>query len=488
MKEENSDSLKRGIYMEDYKYIVEVMLKHLDEGIIVADTNANITLYNEPATNIAGITPHEAIGKNVLDIFRDLTPETSTFYKVLKNKEPILNHVQTYLNYQGKKVSTLTSTIPLIREGEIVGALEVYRDLTQVKELSEKIINLQSQLFKKDHKKKVYCGNGTTHTFEDIIGEHKEILKLKEKGKKVADSSSPILVYGETGTGKELVVQAIHNYSKRRNKPFIAQNCAAIPKTLLESLLFGTCSGSFTGAKDNPGLFELAHGGTLFLDEINSMDIELQGKLLRVLQDGMIRRIGGSQTFMVDVRIIASTNEIPSNLVEQKKLRNDLYYRLNVIPLTIPSLIERKEDIPLLISHFINVYNNKLYKNIQGLSSEAMAVFCQYHWPGNVRELRYTLEGIMNFVEGEIIQIDDLPVDLLKNKPLIKKEEEIYEKEKDLPPLVEAIKDYEKNLIQKAIEQANGNCAKAARILDIPRQTLHNKVKKLSIEWKTTTK
>lgn len=309
---------QREVNTVDYKFLLESILKHLDEGILVVDKNADVTFYNEPATNIAGITPDRAIGKNILDIFPDLTPETSTFYQVLRTKQPIIDYVQTYMNFQGMKVSTLTSTIPLIKHGEIIGALEIYRDLTQVKELSEKVLNLQSELFKKTRNVKSYQGNGVRYTFDDIIGESPAIKELKKRAQKIADSDSPVLVYGETGTGKELLIQAIHNASKaRRHKPFIAQNCAALPNTLLDSILFGTTTGSFTGAKDKPGLFELADGGTLFLDEINSMDMELQGKLLRVLQDGMIRRVGGTNTIIVDVRIIASTNEPPSQLVEK---------------------------------------------------------------------------------------------------------------------------------------------------------------------------
>ncbi len=472
--------------MVDYKFLLASILKQLDEGILVVDTDANVTFYNEPATNIAGITPEIAIGKNILEIFPDLTPETSTFYNVLKNKEPIIDYVQTYMNFQGKKVSTVTSTIPLMKKGELVGALEIYRDFTQVKELSEKISNLQSQLFKKNGTEKIYKGNGTVYTFEDIIGESSGIKKLKEKALKTADSSSPVLVYGETGTGKELLVQAIHNASRfRKNKPFIAQNCAALPKSLLESILFGTASGSFTGAKDKPGLFELADGGTLFLDEINSMDMELQGKLLRVLQDGIIRRVGGTNTITVDVRIIASTNEDPLKAVEKKILRQDLYYRLNVINLNILPLRERREDIPMLINFFINMYNKKLNKKVKDISAKTMEALCSYIWPGNVRELKYALESTMNFIEGDIIAFEDIPQHIfngMKQGQAIRLESARPE---DIPPLSEALDRYERELIQKAIENTNGNCAKAARLLKIPRQTLHNKVKKYKIMWQT---
>jgi len=472
----------------DYKFLLDTILKNLDEGIIVVDTKANVTFYNEPVTNIAGIEPERAIGKNILDIFPDLTPETSTFYYVLENKKPLIDYVQSYTNYQGKRVTTETSTLPLIEDGKLVGALEIYRSIDKIEELSQKVVSLQKELYDKEANKD-FRGNGTIYTLDSIIGESPAILSLKEKARKVADSDSPILVYGETGTGKELLVQGIHNSSKkRRNKPFIAQNCAAIPRTLLEGILFGTAIGSFTGAKNSPGLFELADGGTLFLDEINSMDIELQAKLLRVLQDGIIRRVGGKNTISVNVRVIASTNEPPLKSIEKGILRKDLYYRLNVVSFNIPPLRERKEDIPLLVNSFISEYNIKLNKNVQGISKEAMDILLKYDWPGNVRELKYTIENIMNFLDGYIIKAESLPSHIFNG---VNKGNKVLEKDEfigidDLPPLNMAVENYEKKLIVSAIEKANGNCSEAARLLKIPRQTLHNKIKKYQIKWKCT--
>ncbi len=471
----------------DYKYLMEMMLRHLDEGILVVDTEAIVTFFNEPATNISGITQNEAIGKSILDIFSGLTEETSTFYQVLRTGEPIIDHIQTYVNYQGKEVSTLTSTIPLIKEGEIIGAMEIYRDFTHLRELTEKIAALQNELYKKKHKENSFNSNGTVYTIEDIIGNSSEIELLRKKITKIADSSSPVLVYGETGTGKELLVQAIHNASiKRRNKPFIAQNCAAIPNALLESILFGTSTGSFTGAKERPGLFELADGGTLFLDEISSMDKELQGKLLRVLQDGIVRRLGSSRTTQVDVRIIAAFNEEPERILQEKILREDLYYRLNVISLGIPALRYRRSDIELLTKHFIEENNAMLQKKVSGVSHEAMEVLKSYGWPGNIRELKYTLESLMNFIEGSVIEVGDLPAKLSDGDNLENKcagETKLNStKRLSLNMELEAI---EVKLIKEAIITANGNCSEAARLLGLPKQTLHNKIKKYGVSWST---
>ncbi len=473
----------------NYKFLLESILEYLDEGVLVVDKNANVTVYNEPATNIAGIEPYKAIGKNVLDIFPNITPETSNFYYVLRTGNPIIDYVQTYLNYKGQKVTTVTSTIPLFENGKILGALEIYRGIEHVKKLTEKITSLEKELYYKNNPKSSYKGNGTIYTLNDIIGKSKAIEDLKTKAEKIADSSSPVLIYGETGTGKELFVQGIHNASpNRRNKPFIAQNCAAIPRTLLEGILFGTSTGSFTGAKEKPGLFELANGGTLFLDEINSMDIDLQAKLLRVIQDGVIRRIGKTETVTVDVKVIAATNENPLVAVKNNKLREDLYYRLNVISLFIPPLRERKQDIPLLINHFINFYNEKLKKNVKGISDECLSFLENNKWPGNIRQLKYTIEGIMNFIDKDEIDIKDLPSNILNDYLLINNPNENTTESYNLPPLKDAMKKFEKELIIKAIKKANGNYALAARLLKTPRQTLHNKIKKYGITIKYTIK
>ncbi len=469
----------------DYKYLLESILKELDEGIIVVDVNANITLYNEPAKNTAGIDPEKAKGKNILDVFPNLTSETSSFYYVIKTGKSLLDNIQTYTNFKGEKVSTVTSTIPLIKDKKIVGALEIYRPFTVVKELSEKITSLRKELYKKKNKSQNYNGNGTSYTLENIIGESYVIKDLKEKARKISDSTSSVLVYGKTGTGKELLIQGIHNESeKRRNRPFIAQNCAAIPKGLLEGILFGTSAGSYTGAKDNPGLFELADGGSLYLDEVNSMDLELQAKLLRVLQDGVIRRVGSKKTTLVDVRVMASINEDPLTAIEKGTLREDLYYRLNVIYFRIPTLKERKEDIPILMDYFIKAYNKSLNKNVKGISTQCINTILNYDWPGNIRELKYFIESIMNFIEGNIIELEDLPNKIIGYYPKEIDEEYFNKMDQGLPNLKDAVKEFEKNLIEKALEKANGNYAEAARKLEVPRQTLHNKIKKYKIKKK----
>ncbi|NLC63113.1 MAG: sigma 54-interacting transcriptional regulator [Thermoanaerobacterales bacterium] len=470
----------------DYKLLFESMLTHLKQGIIIVDTNANVVYYNEPVTQIGGIGSKEAIGKNILEIFPNLTPQTSTFYRVLKTGKPLIDYVQTYTNFVGNQVTTLTSTLPLLKGNKIIGAFELYRDVATVKQLSDRIVSLQKELFNKASDREAQNGNKASYTFNDLIYKSDVMQRLIIKAKKAANSSSPILVYGETGTGKELLVQAIHNSNPlRKKKPFIAQNCAALPKTLLEGILFGTTEGSFTGAKDRKGLFELANGGTLFLDEINSMDTELQAKLLRALQDGVIRRIGGAKTVTVDVRVIASTNIRPAEAVKKKLMRQDLYYRLNVISLNIPPLRERKEDIIPLVEYFISFYNTKLGRNVKGISAEVTDMFLNYSWPGNVRELRSAIESAMNFTEDDIIRKKDIP---FKESGVFRQEDRdpFISKQGDyLPPLNDAVANFEKNLILEAINKTGGNYSEAARLLKTPRQTLHNKIKKYGISTKS---
>ncbi len=469
----------------DYKYLLETILKLKSQGIIVVDNNANIVYYNETKSNVFESDPKYAIGKNVLEIFDGMKEEENTIYRVLKTEIPIINYVQTLNNFKGNKVILVTTTVPLYNENKIIGVLEVLEDINDYKEIYKRIINLTSLEEKSKNNNQEYKSNGTTYTLNNIISISNSMQELKKKIYKIADSTSPVLIYGETGTGKELVVQSIHNASfKRRKKPFIAQNCAAIPRSLLESILFGTTSGSFTGSKEKPGLFELADGGTLFLDEINSMDIDLQAKLLRVLQEGKIRRLGGHKTIEINVRVIAATNIMPLEAVERGLIRQDLYYRLNVISLNVTPLRERKEDIDILVEYFIEIYNCMLNKKVEKVSLECIKIFYEYDWPGNVRELKYTIERIMNFTDNVVIEIDDLPEYIRNinkiNNPVSNDLRNKIEEEEILP-LKETIVDFEKRMIKKALLKTKGNKSKTARMLKIPRQTLNSKINKYGI-------
>ncbi len=303
------------------------------------------------------------------------------------------------------------------------------------------------------------------YSFEDIIGNSKEIKKVKELAMKVCNSKSPIFVYGDTGTGKELIVQAIHSSSIRRKKPFIAQNCAAIPENLLESIFFGVGKGGFTGAIESKGLFEEANGGTLYLDELNSMDIIFQSKFLRVIQEGEFRRIGETNTRKTNIRIISSVNEDPDFLVRSNKLRKDLYYRLNVIRINVPELNARKEDIPLLVPMFIEKHNKRLGTSISGIDNCALELLMKKDYDGNVRELEHIIEGALNYKRQGVIKISDLH--------LKKTIERLSLKEK--------LEYMEIKYIKEALIIHSNNVSKASKFLNIPRQTLQYKISKYSI-------
>lgn len=461
-----------------FKENIEEILDHIDDGIHIVDSSGKIIYYNKFAAELDAINPEEAIGRHILEIYPSLTAETSTIMKVIRNGHPILNNQQSFRNYRGQVITTINSTIPIKSGRRIIGAVEISKDITEVKKLSERVVDLQAELLKEKNPPRKKDGSGAIYNFADIIGVADIMLKLKKDALSVSNSPSPVMVYGETGTGKELLVHAIHSASQRRSKPFIAQNCAAIPETLLESILFGTVKGSFTGAENRPGLFELADGGTLFLDEINSMSTNLQAKLLRVLQDNNVRRVGDTKVTHVDVRIMTAINRDPREALSNRTIRDDLFYRLSVISLRMPSLRERYEDIPVLTKFFIEKYNKILGKNIKGISAGAMDFFMSYPWYGNVRELEHAIEGAMNMAEGNEIIPKCLPHYLQdtysKNRSKMKRTE--------IKPLTETINKVESIMILRAMQKTGGNITRAAEILEIPRQTLQYKISKYDIK------
>ncbi|TDL82929.1 sigma-54 interaction domain-containing protein [Peribacillus frigoritolerans] len=450
---------------QNREQIIHDILETIDEGIHAVDENGTTVFYNEIAAYHDGLKVEEVVGKHLFDVFPSLSEETSTLLKAIKTKKPIYHHPQTYINIKGEKIETVNTSLPILSEDKVIGAVEIAKDYSAIKRLTERLADLQKQVHSPP---KAERSNGTKYVLGDIITASKNLLLIKTLVKKAAKTSSNVLVYGETGTGKELIVQAIHNESQRRDAPFIAQNCAALPEALLESLLFGTAKGSYTGAVDRAGLFELSHGGTLFLDELQSMPLNLQAKLLRVIDDGTIRRIGSSHSINVDVRVIAAMNISPEQCLSQQKMREDLYYRLNVFSINLPPLRERPLDLPILISSFINMYNHEFQKRVGGLTDEGHALLKRHPWPGNVRELKHCIEYAMNMCDDNRIHIDHLPPYLLNVKETAKEPHSLHEKMSLI----------EKEIIQVALAECEGNILKSAKLLQIPRQTLQYKVKK----------
>ncbi|WP_347550248.1 sigma 54-interacting transcriptional regulator [Pseudalkalibacillus hwajinpoensis] len=441
----------------------QAILESIDEGIHVVNSKGLTIYYNEIAAKHDGLEVEDVLGKHYLEAFPSLSKETSTLSHVLTTRKAIFNKDQTYRNMKGRLISTVNTTLPIEVGGELEGAVEIARDISRIKTLSDKVMELQAKISKKTA---MEFDNGTTYTFDHIITGDDAFQRVKARAEKAAQLPSPVLVYGETGTGKELIVQAIHNASNRSGS-FIAQNCAALPASILESILFGTTKGSFTGAEEREGLFELADGGTLFLDEINSMPIDVQAKLLRVLEDGVIRRIGAGKTRKVDVRIVAAINEEPDAALEAKRLRVDLFYRLNVIYLRLPPLRERRSDIPELMDHFIHKYNVKFGKQVKSIEPRTAMLLNERSWHGNVRELEHVIQSAMNFAEGEVLTSIDFPMLLPERGKQLESE-----------PLREVLLRTERSLIEKAMVDAEGNVKKAAKQLCIPRQTLQYKLSK----------
>lgn len=460
------------MFLESFetKQMLEAILGSIDEAIHVVNSEGITIFYNMVAAKHDGVEIEEVLGKHVLNVFPSLTKQTSTLLKVIETKKPIYQLAQTYKNSKGELIDTVNTTLPILVGEKMIGAVEIAKDLSKVKQLVQKLHDLQEKVTRKTTNPKVI--SGAKYNWNHLISRCEEMENVIKLAKRAAESSSPVMVYGETGTGKELVVQSIHNSSMRKNGPFIAQNCSSLPESLLESILFGTKKGSFTGSVDRPGLFELAHGGTLFLDEIHTMPFDFQTKLLRVLEDGVIRRVGGTDSYVVDVRVIVAMNEHPFDCLKKRLLREDLYYRLNVFFIEIPPLREREGDINLLTSFFIKKYNYQLNKLVINLDERVSSQLENHHWPGNIRELDHVIEYAMNMTDGDTITLDHLP-------SLVK---EIRTVRVNLKPLRITIEQTEKRLIYQALDASKGNVQKAASILEIPRQTLQYKMKKYRVQ------
>ena len=457
--------------------LLNIITENIEEGVHVIDREGKTIIYNKAMEALEGYDGKEVIGRKILELFPSLDEETSTLCKALKTEEVIPDKYQNYINKKGYNITTVNMTLPVKIDDKTVGAVEIAKDFTKIKELYERIIHLAG---KEKHENR----NLTRITFNEITGCSSNFLKAVDTAKKAANSSSTVLIYGETGTGKEVISRCIHNESPRKNKPFIAVNCAALPEGLLEGILFGTVKGGFTGAINRPGLFEQANNSTLLLDEINSMSAGLQAKLLRVLQESHIRRVGGVKDIPVNVRIIATTNVEPHKAVDDGMLRRDLYYRLSVVNIRIPPLKERKDDIPFFIKEFIKSYNSILSKDVFDVSDEVYEAFMNYDWPGNVRELKNYIEGAMNMVTDHIIQKENFTAQV--QETMFSKTEKPNSINLNKYILGASIDEYiegvEKNIISAALNRCEGNITGAAKLLKIKRQTLQHKMKKYNIQ------
>lgn len=432
-------------------------------GAIIFDGDAVAVYYYNNRPDINDMTEEDVVGKHISEIYPDLSLEKSSIMEALTKGVPTANMLQTWTTVKGQTVKSINTTVPIFEEGQVIGAAEVSRYVTG----KDDLVNIYVTPVISSENRKMY-------TLDDIKSQWTGMGDIKKIISKVSETDSSVLIYGKTGTGKELAAEAIHAEGKRRNKRFVAQNCAAIPASLLESIIFGTVRGGFTGAEDRTGLMEVCNGGTLFLDEINSMDISLQAKLLKAIEEQMITRVGGIDPIPVDVRIIAASNEDPWEMVKSGRLREDLYYRLKVVQIDLPSLRERKGDIEFLTGYFIKKYNKVFGKNIQGLSNEVRLFFEEYPWPGNIRELQNTIEGCFNFASGPLLKMEDIS--------WYKESCAVTVPEPELTgTLKETVKQYEKHLIEREMEACR-DLQQVADRLGISRQNLNNKIKEYSLD------
>ncbi|MDX8365459.1 sigma-54 interaction domain-containing protein [Cytobacillus sp. IB215665] len=449
--------------------IFDQLVDEIDIGVHVIDQHGRTIIYNKKMAQIEGMEREDVLHKNLLESYTFQDQQSSTLIQALQHLQITRNVKQTYFNLLGKEITTINDTFPISdSKKQMIGAMEIAKDVTKLERLIRE--NMQKK------------GNAT-FTFEHILSDSQVMKELIETSKRATRTSSSVLIVGETGTGKELFAQSIHNGSSRSAKPFISQNCAALPDHLIEGLLFGTKKGAFTGAIERPGLFEQAEGGTLLLDEINSLNPVLQAKLLRALQEKSIRRIGDTKDTPIDVRIIATMNEDPIDAIAEGRLRKDLFYRLSVVSVFIPPLRDRKEDINLLLNSFIKKYNKLFGMSVKQIDEQVMRSFYDYDWPGNVRELEHIVEGAMNFIdENEDITFAHLPIQF-RNKPQFKQHaiQVALNKEESFKTLEEYMNNAEVEYIKEALQVNDYNISNTAKALGMSRQSLQYRLRKYQI-------
>jgi len=434
--------------------IAGLIFESISDGVFTTDKDCRITSFNRAAEQISGFSREEAIGQFCFDIFRsDVCQSRCPLRNTLKNFEEHRNVRANIISREGRNVPISVSTTVLYdKRGRARGAVEFFRDLSQLEDLRAHISKLRR--------------------FEDLVSSSQEMQRIFSLLPEIAESECNVLIQGPSGSGKELIAQALHNLSPRKDNPYIKINCAALPETLLESELFGYVKGAFTDAKrDKPGQFLLAHGGTLLLDEVAEMPLALQVKLLRVLNDGEFHPLGSTASYFSDARIICATNANLEKLVNEGRFREDLYYRINVIAINVPPLKDRPEDLPLLVDHFIQNFSKKRGKAIQRVSPAVLQLLRKYDFPGNVRELENIIEHAFVLCHEETIEVYHLPPKLVQA---------VTEKETDNGNHL--TQKSEKAVIREALVRHLGNREKTARELGMHRTTLWRKLKKYNIE------
>ncbi len=430
-----------------------VIFRSIPHGIFTIDDRNRITSFNRAAEKITGYSATEALGKRCYEVFRaDICQQECPLKRSVRTMEITQDREVTILTKDGVELVISICTAALTDDdGNILGGVEMFRDLSQVVELRKRLTQ--------------------SYVFEDIVSKNDEMRRILDRLPLIAASASTVLIQGPSGTGKELVAQAIHNLSPRKKKPFISLNCAALPDSLLESELFGYVKGAFTDAvKDKPGRFKLADTGSIFLDEIAEVSTAMQVKLLRVLQEKKFEPLGAIKSVEVDVRIIAATNRNLEEELKAGRFRDDLYYRLNVIRIHIPPLVERCEDIPLLVNHFIERFNRIQGRSIRRINEDALAALMRSPLPGNVRELENAVEHAFVLCRGGTIELQHLP-------------SYFFDTASPAPPAAtrNPLNDAEYDVIREMLDKFGGNRELVAQSLGVSRSTLWRKMKRFNL-------
>ena len=432
--------------------MTEVILDSITEGVFTIDLDWRVTSFNRAAEEITGIGRDEAVGRPCCEVLRaDICESECALRQTMETGKPIVGKSIYIVGADGERIPVSISTA-LLRDstGVIIGGVETFRDLSQVEELRKEL--------------------DARHSFADIVSKNHLMRRVFEVLPRIAESESTVLILGESGTGKELLARAIHELSRRRDKPLVTVNCAAMPDTLLESELFGYKAGAFTDARtDKPGRFALAESGTVFLDEIGDVSPAVQVKLLRVLQDRTYEPLGGTEPVRADVRIIAATNQDLQRLIRRKEFREDLYYRINVVSIELPPLRKRKDDIPLLVEHFVRHFSKLQGKSIEGVTPEVLRVLMDHDFPGNVRELENVIEHAFALCTGGLIRLEDLPKALVPEVS-------------GASPVGSSFEQAEGRVVYDALERHGWNRKAAADELGIHKTTLWRKIRKLGLK------
>lgn len=451
--------MQKEIFSQYWKMVVDL----IHDGVMIVDVNGNIVASNQALTDMTGFTREELINKpcSILQCSscKRIREGQGKHWCKLFSISDIANQKTMLIRKDKKEVHVMKSASVIRENGQIIGAVETLTDISELMEKEHQLEEFRREL-------------QSEYNYEGMIGVSPVMRQTFDMLSNVAESDAPALILGESGTGKELAAHAVHDHSSRKNKPYIQVNCAALNESVLESELFGHVKGAFTGAyQDRKGRFEAANGGDIFLDEIGDLPESIQVKLLRVLEEKVIERVGDNRSIPVDVRIITATNRDLKELVEQRRFRSDFYYRINVLPIKLPPLRERKEDIPLLAEAFFKRVQMKSSKKIYGITPQAMEALIRYPWPGNIRELKSAFEYAVVICSDKYIGIEHFPPDITH----------ISHTSPVVPETAVNLNDTKKQALIQALEQAKGNKSQAARILGVSRVTVWNQMHRFGL-------